>query len=317
MTATATDPTAATTGADGRIDCVGLVRIYKTTDIEVVALQGLDLHVNSGELITIVGASGSGKSTLMNVLGGLDRPTAGRASVAGHDLMDMDNATRTRYRRDVIGFVWQNTARNLVPYLDARANVELPMALTGRGRAERRERAEQLLEVVGLGPRSRHRPGELSGGEQQRASIAVALANEPRVLLADEPTGELDSETAGEIFGVLRTVNQSLGVTGVIVTHDPLVSIRVDRTVTIRDGRISSETLRDRSEAEGDLSRVISREYSVLDSAGRLQLPEHYVETLDLKRRVRLELEPDHIGVWPEQSTDPGDANRPDEDGRP
>jgi ABC-type lipoprotein export system ATPase subunit len=289
-------------GTDGRIDCVGLVRIYKSTDIEVVALQGLDLHVNSGELITIVGASGSGKSTLMNVLGGLDRPTAGRATVAGNDLMDMDGATRTRYRRDVIGFVWQDTARNLVPYLDARGNVELPMALAGTDRRERRERAERLLDVVGLGQRSRHRPGELSGGEQQRVAIAVALANEPKVLLADEPTGELDSETAGEIFGVLRTVNQTMGVTGVIVTHDPLVSIQVDRTVTIRDGRISSETLRDRSQAEGDLSRVISREYSVLDSAGRLQLPEHYVEALELQRRVRLELEPDHIGVWPEQS---------------
>jgi ABC-type lipoprotein export system ATPase subunit len=216
--------------------------------------------------------------------------------------MDMDGPTRTRYRRDVIGFVWQDTARNLVPYLDARGNVELPMALAGRARRQRRERAEHLLEVVGLGPRARHRPGELSGGEQQRVAIAVALANEPKVLLADEPTGELDSETAGEIFGVLRTVSQTMGVTGVIVTHDPLVSIQVDRTVTIRDGRISSETLRDRSEAEGDLSRVISREYSVLDSAGRLQLPEHYVDALELRRRVRLELEPDHIGVWPEQS---------------
>jgi ABC-type lipoprotein export system ATPase subunit len=306
MTGQAIGPAPITTtiqdGADGRIDCVGLVRIYKTTDIEVVALQGLDLHVNSGELITIVGASGSGKSTLMNVLGGLDRPTAGRARVAGNDLMDMDGPTRTRYRRDVIGFVWQDTARNLVPYLDARGNVELPMALAGTARRQRRDRAEQLLEVVGLGPRARHRPGELSGGEQQRVAIAVALANEPKVLLADEPTGELDSETAGEIFGVLRTVSQTMGVTGVIVTHDPLVSIQVDRTVTIRDGRISSETLRDRSEAEGDLSRVISREYSVLDSAGRLQLPEHYVDALELRRRVRLELEPDHIGVWPEQS---------------
>ncbi len=188
------------------------MRIYKTTDIEVVALQGLDLHVNSGELITIVGASGSGKSTLMNVLGGLDRPTAGRASVAGHDLMDMDGPTRTRYRRDVIGFVWQNTARNLVPYLDARANVELPMALAGTarrraagpGRAAARGRRARP-------PRPATDPGSCPAASSRRVSIAVALANEPKVLLADEPTGELDSETAGEIFGVLRTVNQTHG----------------------------------------------------------------------------------------------------------
>lgn len=291
--------------ADGRIDCEGLVRIYKTTDIEVVALQGLDLHVDTGELITIVGASGSGKSTLMNVLGGLDRPTAGHARVGGNDLMDMDRASRNRYRRDVIGFVWQETWRNLLPYLDARGNIELPMALAGRPRRHRRRRADHLLDLVGMAHRARHRPAAMSGGEQQRVAIAVALANEPVVLLADEPTGELDSASAAEIFGVLRTVNQTLGLTGVIVTHDPLVSIQVDRTVTIRDGRISSETLRDRRDAGGDPDRVISREYSVLDSAGRLQLPEHYVETLELRRRVRLELEPDHVGVWPEI---PGDA---------
>jgi len=300
---------------DGRILCDGLVRIYKTTEVEVVALQGLDLHVDSGELITIVGASGSGKSTLLNVLGGLDAPTAGRASVGGHDLLTMDSAARTEYRREMIGFIWQQTARNLLPYLDARGNVELPLALAGHGPRMRRRRADELLDLVGLRDRAKHRPAELSGGEQQRVAIAVALANGPRLLLADEPTGELDTATAADVFGVLRTANQELGVTGVVVTHDPLVSDQVDRTLTIRDGRISSETLRERGD-EASESRVIAREYSVLDSAGRLQLPEHYVTALELKRRVRLELEPDHVGVWPERTAGTTGFERPT-DGTP
>lgn len=284
--------------AEGRIHCEGLVRIYKTSEIEVLALQGLDFHVEPGELITVVGASGSGKSTLLNVLGGLDQPTAGRALVGGHDLMTMNAVQRNHYRRSTVGFVWQQTAKNLQPYLDARGNIEFPLAIAGHSRRPRRVRAEQLLELVGMLDRADHRPSELSGGEQQRVAIAVALANEPRILLADEPTGELDTATAIEVFDVLRTVSQELGVTGVIVTHDPLVSQQVDRTVAIRDGRISSEIVR---EGAGlDLGGVIAREFAVLDSAGRMQLPERYVERLGLKRRVRLELEADHIGVWPE-----------------
>ena len=278
------------------IVCDGLVKIYQTSDIEVVALQGLDLDVEPGELVTLVGASGSGKSTLLNVLGGLDQPTAGRAYVAGHDLLTMRPPDRIAFRRQAIGFIWQQTARNLLPYLDARANVEFPMTFTGAGRRERRQRADELLGLVGMSARADHRPGQLSGGEQQRVAIAVALANEPSVLLADEPTGELDTTTAEAVVDVLRTVNVELGVTGVIVTHDPLVSSHVDRTIAIRDGRISTETLRARDAATG----VISQEYAVLDAAGRLQLPEHYVTALDLRRRVRLELERDHVGVWPE-----------------
>jgi len=291
--------TTGTRTAHGGIVCDGLVKIYQSADIEVVALQGLDLEVEPGELVTLVGASGSGKSTLLNVLGGLDKPTAGRAVVAGHDLMSMRPADRTAFRRNAVGFIWQQTSRNLLPYLDARANVELPMTLAGATKRERFRRASELLDVVGLADRADHRPQQLSGGEQQRVAIAVALANEPAVLLADEPTGELDTATAEEIVSVLRTVNVELGVTGLIVTHDPLVSGHVDRTIAIRDGRISTETLRDRGGADG----VISREYAVLDAAGRMQLPEHYVNALALERRVRLELERDHIGVWPESTT--------------
>ncbi len=293
------------------IACDNLVRIYKVANLEVVALQGLDLQVDAGEFIALVGASGSGKSTLMNILGGLDVPSAGRAVVAGHDLGEMGRQRRTDYRRRVIGFVWQQTARNLLSYLTARQNVELPMLLNGVGRGEREARAIDLLARVGLAERGEHRPERLSGGEQQRVAIAVALANQPAVLFADEPTGELDTVTAHEVFDLMRTVNHELGVTIVVVTHDPLVSEQVSRTVAIRDGRTSSETLRRRAVSQQGDHHVISEEYAVLDRVGRLQLPRSHVEALGLERRVRLALEPDHISVWPDRDRSgdgPGDG---------
>ncbi|MER7505325.1 ABC transporter ATP-binding protein [Nonomuraea pusilla] len=279
-------------GGDAHIVCDNLVRIYKTEGVEVVALQGLDLVVDKGELIAVVGASGSGKSTLLNILSGLDVPTAGLARVAGMDLLSMTAKDRLRYRRSVVGFIWQQTARNLLPYLNARENVELPMKLAGRARGQR---ASELLDMLGVGDCAGRRIPEMSGGEQQRVAIAVALANEPQLILADEPTGELDSETSGQVFDALRTANRELGVTVVIVTHDPLVSEQVDRTVGIRDGRTSSETLR-REGAEGE---IVAEEYAVLDRVGRLQLPRDFMNALNMERRVRLELESDHIGVWP------------------
>ena len=288
------------------IVCDGLVRIFKLAELEVVALQGLDLLVDGGEMIAIVGASGSGKSTLLAILGGMDVPSAGRAVVAGYDLGRMGNADRTRFRRRTVGFVWQQTGRNLLPYLSAVDNVELPMVLDGR--KARRARALELLDLVGIAERAAHRPDRLSGGEQQRVAIAVALANDPSVVLADEPTGELDSRTSAEVFGLLRRVNRELGTTIVIVTHDAFVSEQVGRTVAIRDGRTSTETLR-RTEQTDDGHRIISEEYAVLDRAGRLQLPRSHVEALELRSRVRLRLEEDHVGVWP----DLGDrAPRPD-----
>ncbi len=278
--------------------CDNLVRIYKTEGVEVVALQGLDLLVGKGELIAIVGASGSGKSTLLNVLSGLDVPTAGVARVAGTDLLSMTHRDRLRYRRHTVGFVWQQTARNLLPYLTAAENVLLPMRLAGGTPKRRRAaRAGELLDLLGVGDAAASRPGALSGGEQQRIAIAVALANHPQVLLADEPTGELDEEGSGQVFEALRQANRELGVTVVIVTHDPLVSEQVDRTVGIRDGRTSSETLRHADAGGG----TTAQEYAVLDRAGRLQLPRDFVTALHLDRRVRLELEPDHIGVWPDR----------------
>ena len=277
------------------IVCDGLVKIYKVDEIEVVALQGLELVVDEGELMAIVGASGSGKSTLLNILGGLDTPSAGEVSVAGHDLLRMSARARTLYRRSVVGFVWQQTARNLLPYLTALENVRLPMVLAN-AEADPGERAAHLLDQVGLSHRADHTPVELSGGEQQRVAVAVALANRPRVLFADEPTGELDSATAAEIFELLRSVNAADGVTVVVVTHDRQIADHVDRTVAIRDGRTSSEVVR--RTGAGEVGGV-TEEFAVLDRVGRLQLPADYVEALGLRRRVRLTLEADHIELWP------------------
>lgn len=284
------------------IACDNLVKIYKVADLEVVALQGLDLLVESGEFIAVVGTSGSGKSTLLNILGGLDLPSAGRVTVAGHDLLKMSGEERTRYRRSVIGFVWQQTARNLLPYLSALENVELPMILDGVSGGRRRARARDLLELVGLGNRTSHRSEQLSGGEQQQVAIAVALANNPAVLFADEPTGELDTATSKDVYEVLRNVNQREGVTVVVVTHDPLVTDRVNRTVAIRDGRTSAETLRRTEIDEEGKHTTLAEEFVVLDRVGRLQLPEHYVKALELESRVRLTLDDDHANVWPDQN---------------
>ena len=284
----------------GHIVCEGLVRIFKTEGVEVVALQGLDLVIDRGELVAIVGASGSGKSTLLNVLSGLDEPTAGTARVAGHDLLGMSPRRRLRYRRHTVGFVWQQTSRNLLPYLTAAENVALPMRLARgrRGRAARR-RADELLEMVGVAYCANRRPAQMSGGEQQRTAVAVAVANDPEVLFADEPTGELDEATAGQVFRALQSINAELGVTIVVVTHDAGVSERVARTVGIRDGRTASEVRRStRMDANGQAVQV-AQEYALLDRAGRMQLPRAYLDTLQLRDRVRLDLEPDHIEVRP------------------
>ncbi len=293
-------------GGRAIIVCDNLVKIYKVADLEVVALQGLDLLVEPGEFIALNGASGSGKSTLLNILGGLDVPTAGRALVAGHELTDIGSREQTRYLRHVIGFVWQQTSRNLMPYLTALENVALPMVLDGVSSHDRAAFARDLLERVGLADRADHRPDAMSGGEQQRVSIAVALANRPEVLLADEPTGELDTTTAHEIFDLFRSLNRELGVTIVVATHDALISDQVNRTVAIRDGRVSSEVLREQRISDIGDHHLVSTEYAVLDRAGRLQLPRSQVDALRLEQRVRLELLDDHIEIWPDRD-DRGD----------
>lgn len=293
-------------GHDALISCDQLVRIFRTDGVEVQALQGLDLLVAEGELLALVGASGSGKSTLLGILAGLDVPTAGTATVAGFDLLAMDARARLRYRREVVGFVWQQTARNLLPYLTAVQNVVLPMQLSegGGGRHARRRRvafAEDLLGLLGLAHCRDRRPQQMSGGEQQRAAIAVALANSPAVILADEPTGELDSATAEQIFAAFRTANEELGTTIVIVTHDQAVATQVRRTVAIRDGRMASEVVRRTEVDASGEERVVAREYAAVDRTGRLQLPQQYAEALDIRDRVVLDLEEDHIRVSPDR----------------
>ncbi|MET9554834.1 ABC transporter ATP-binding protein [Streptomyces sp. NPDC006645] len=296
-------------GHDALIACDRLVRIFTADGVEVQALQGLDLLVAEGELMALVGASGSGKSTLMNILAGLDVPTAGAAKVAGRDLLAMDAKARLRYRREAVGFVWQETGRNLLPYMTAGQNVALPMQLSGSGgrgrRAERAARAESLLTMLDVADCRDRRPHQMSGGQQQRVAIAVALANSPSVLLADEPTGELDSATGEQVFAAFRRANEELGTTIVIVTHDQEVASEVRRTVAIRDGRTSSEVLR-RTEVDATTGQesVVAREYAMLDRAGRLQLPAEYTKALGMEHRVMLELEQDHIGVWPDTPPD-------------
>jgi ABC-type lipoprotein export system ATPase subunit len=293
-------PRAAEFGRDALVVCDNLVRIHQTGSIEVQALQGLDLLVDAGEMVAVVGASGSGKSTLLAVLSGLDAPTAGRVRVGEWDLTAMTRRDQVAYRRSTVGFVWQQTARNLVPYLTAAQNVGLPLALAGAARRGRSARVAELLDLVGVGHCAGRRPGQLSGGEQQRVAIAVALANAPRLVLADEPTGELDTATSQQVFEALRAANRELGATVVVVTHDPTVSGQVERTVAIRDGRTSSEVLRRTEVAADGGSAVVAEEYAVMDRAGRVQIPADYRAALDLTRRVRLTLETDAVSVRPD-----------------
>ena len=219
-----------------QIVCDNLVKIYKVADLEVVALQGLDLVVEQGEFIAVVGASGSGKSTLQNILGGMDVPTAGKAEVAGFDLTSLTPRERTIYRRSIVGFVWQQTTRNLLTYLTAEENVELPLILEGMRGSDRREYARELLRLVGMADRGAHKPDQLSGGEQQRVAIARALVGDPQVILADEPTGNLDSVRGGEVMDLLEALNRDRGVALVVVTHDLDIAARAHRQLRMRDG---------------------------------------------------------------------------------
>ncbi len=310
--------------------CDNLVKIYKVQDLEVVALQGLDLVVERGEFMGIVGPSGSGKSTLMNILGGLDVPSAGKAIVDGQDLLKLSPAGLTRYRRHKVGFVWQQPSRNLIPYLNVQENVDLPIIVGGgMSPSERSAWTRELLEAVGLYDRRHHTLHQLSGGEQQRTAISVALANKPVLLLADEPTGEVDTVTAQGILDTLRHLNKTYQLTIVTVTHDPRVSDQVDRVVGIRDGKTSSErvrrvqgelgqpaeTDRDAPEQAADSAgqpkqgQVTYHEYVVLDSAGRLQLPREYLEELGISGRAQVEMTEKGILVVPARHQELGANN--------
>lgn len=282
------------------IQCDNLVKIYKTKDSEVMALQGLDMNVESGELMAIVGKSGSGKSTFLNMVGGLDKPSAGRLYVDGKNLFKMSNQDLIEYKKKTVGFVWQNNARNLFPYLNAFQNIQVPMMFTSN--RKRKEEAQRLLEMVGLEHRKNNRLGELSGGEQQRIAIAIALANNPKVLLADEPTGSVDKQTANYILDVFRELNKTLKTTIVIVTHDMGLARKVNRVVSIQDGKISSE-MHARVSYQKDMENISGfedehDEFAILDRAGRLQLPNEMLEKMGVdNNKVRLEFVDDTIVI--------------------
>jgi ABC-type lipoprotein export system ATPase subunit len=284
--------------------CEDLFKIYKIADLEVVALRGLDLAVQNGEVVAIVGASGSGKSTLLNILAGYDAPSAGRVSVGGKDLLQMSSREVEEYRRIDVGFIWQQTSRNMFPYLTAMENVTLPMMLTNTPGRERSERARDLLELVGLGHRLDHTPEKLSGGEQQRVAIAVALANKPPLLLADEPTGELDDATAAEILDLFGSVNQDMGTTILIVTHDPDIAYKVGRVVMIRDGKMSTEIRRkvtfERIQSEADTDATLE-EFVLVDASGRIQIPQDYLDQIKIGERARVQVENGTVTLRPEE----------------
>lgn len=292
-----------TTTTEPHILCSDLVRIFTAEGVEVQALQGLNLSIDRGEMVALVGASGSGKSTLLTILSGLDVPTAGVARCAGNDLLTMTRAQRVDYQRHSVGFVWQQTSRNLLPYLTAAENVAMAMVVAGNKDKDRKSHVAELLDLLEIGYCTDRRPTEMSGGEQQRTAIAVALANSPEVLLADEPTGELDEATSFDVLEAMRSVNEQRGITTLIVTHDPAVSEHVARTIQIRDGRTSTEVLRRSHVNEHGEHQLLAEEFAVLDRVGRLQLPDEFTSTLGLKDRVRLALESDHVGVWGADST--------------
>jgi putative ABC transport system ATP-binding protein len=288
------------------IVCENLVKIYKVADLEVVALQGLDMVVPRGEMLGIVGTSGSGKSTLMNTLGGLDRPSAGRVTVDGIDLLTLTDSELNQYQRTKVGFVWQQTSRNMISYLTAQENVEFPMTMAWvTSQRQKREWSSELLNSVGMYHRKDHKLTQLSGGEQQRIAIAVSLANKPVLLLGDEPTGEVDSVTAQVIMDTFRRLGKLMDITIIIVTHDPRIAGQVDRVVSIRDGKISTETIRqvnpveehldeqtgsDEKAAKDNKLNVSFQEFVVLDSAGRLQIPKEIREELGIGKRAEMEM---------------------------
>ena len=282
--------------------CEDVFKIYKIADLEVVALRGLDLAVDAGEVVAIVGASGSGKSTLLNILAGYDSPSAGGARVGGRDLLRMGARETEEYRRSEVGFIWQQTSRNLFPYLTALENVSLPMMLANAPGRERRERAEELLRLVGMGHRLAHTPENLSGGEQQRVAIAVALANKPPLLLADEPTGELDDATAADILDLFGEVNREMGTTILIVTHDPDIAYKVGRVVMIRDGKMSTEIRRKvtyrRIAGDAETEQPLE-EFALVDGNGRVQIPREILERVNIGEKARVAIEDGRVSITP------------------
>lgn len=278
------------------ICCDELVKMYQADGLKVMALQGLDLQIEKGEMVAIIGKSGSGKSTLLNLLGGLETPTAGQLLVNGRKLSDYTKRELLNYRKSTVGFVWQKSVKNLLPYLTVCENVEVPMLYEGIKKKERHMRAMELLAAVGMERYAGSFPLKLSGGEQQRAAIAVALANRPQLLLADEPTGAVDTKTADLIFELFQTLNRKMGLTILIVTHDMRLADKVNRVLMISDGKISTEKLRIKEYGTAapwqEEKEKLHEEYSVLDKANRVQLTDEMLQNAGIDgKKVKIEVE--------------------------
>ncbi len=274
------------------INCESLVKIYEAGGHKVVALEGLDLHIKEGEMMAIIGKSGSGKSTLLNIIGGLDTPTAGVFRLAGKDLSSLNEKQLTAYRKSTVGFVWQNSAKNLFSYMTAE-DIKAVMCFDKVKSKERRERARKLLQIMGMQQHADKFPAQLSGGEQQRIAIAVALANNPKILLADEPTGAVDSRTAGEIMALFRHLNEALNLTILIVTHDMALADSVSRIVMISDGKVSTEKIKRKAVAAGfgEETAESHEEFAVMDRANRLQLKEEFLDAAGIRsNKVKVEV---------------------------
>lgn len=286
--------------------CDGLVKIYKSDGVEVMALQGLDLEIKRGELVAVIGKSGSGKSTLLNMIGGLEKPSAGKLYVDGFDLFTMSEKKLVDYRKSTVGFVWQNSSQNLFPYLTAVQNVEAPMYFSKGTQKERHEKAMYLLTLTGIDHKADSFPTQMSGGEQQRVAIAVALANDPKILLADEPTGAVDGKTSNMIQDLFRELNHKIGITIIIVTHDISLANKVSRVIMISDGKISTEKIM-KEEYRKKLNEMTTEhlaqvesheEYSVLDKAHRVQLNEDVLAMAGIdSNKVRIDVKDGKIVI--------------------
>lgn len=289
--------------SDVLIDCDGLVKMFLSDGIKVMALQGLDLEVKRGELVAIIGKSGSGKSTLLNMIGGLETPTAGRFLFDGRDLSLLGEKEMVHYRKRTVGFVWQKSGRNLLPYMTVLENVEVPMYFGMGSQRKRRARAKMLLDEVGMLQHADKFPHQLSGGEQQRVAIAVALANEPEILLADEPTGAVDTKTSDQIFRLFRKLNRDLGITILIVTHDISLADKVNRVILISDGKISTEKIRKEIASSWNEEETnMHEEYVILDRAHRLQLSDEILEKVGIStNKVCVTVEDGKVVITPQK----------------
>lgn len=270
------------------IECRRIVKAYRIDTHEVVALRGIDFDMEMGEMVAIIGPSGAGKSSLLNLLGGLDTPTAGSLKVDGLDLLSLKAKALADYRLNRVGFLWQNVERNLLPHRSALRNITLPMLLAGVSPWERRRRAMELLDAVGLSDQANKLPSTMSGGQQQRVGIGVALANNPQLMLLDEPTGALDRKAARQVMTLLQNLRGKYGLTVLMVTHDLDMAAFADRVLTLRDGALGQ-----------DLTHG-SDETPMLDDAGRITLPEEVRSQLSSSARIAVEIRPEGVLLRPE-----------------